>query len=320
MDKKLIGALDQISLTAQFVPVRVQIDTPEGRVWTKDFPPKTPTWPVVYVIRADGERIYAESGAPTPTAAALPGWMKTQLDQAGKFLPNPQLQRIHADWNAASKAYFDDDIAAAAKITERSAESGSFALPAARMDSFQKQLEDRARRALRRIEKSMTGGEEDSLDAAIELCTVKRTHPKADDLQKEIRRLTTGWRDYSAIATRLDQAELLDKAGMYVAKTPDRAVATYAELIEQFPDSLAAERAKQATSALQAEGASTTQTAARATANPAKARSRMGLAKRVLESNPSRARQYLQEALEAAEPGSDMEEEIRELLEGLEED
>ena len=110
---------------AQFVPLRISGDSPEGERWVKRFP-YVGKLPVVYVIRADGKQLYTHSGVPKN----LTVFLGQQLKQSGRILPLAQMKRLREAVGAAQRAYFDGDQAQASEAIGRYAEIDCFAEPA----------------------------------------------------------------------------------------------------------------------------------------------------------------------------------------------
>ena len=80
-------------LSAQFVPIKIDVATDAYKDWSSLFPHEGgKAIPVVYIIRADGEKQYAKTGALGP--AALTNLLNSNLETAGTILNQSQVEQL----------------------------------------------------------------------------------------------------------------------------------------------------------------------------------------------------------------------------------
>ncbi len=77
---------------AQFVPVKLDVSSDEFRQWERDHPSEGNSIPKLYIIRADGESLYAKSGS--LTGDALPEMLATALESSGRVLNEAEAERL----------------------------------------------------------------------------------------------------------------------------------------------------------------------------------------------------------------------------------
>ena len=85
-DRSLTG------LVAQFVPLKINTSSPDWRTINKKYPTPGNTIPVVYIIRADGKKIFAERSA--LQGDRLPFVLRGSLQNAGGILSDVQAQSV----------------------------------------------------------------------------------------------------------------------------------------------------------------------------------------------------------------------------------
>ena len=69
---------------AQFVPVKLDVSSPEYRQWSADHKSEGNSIPKLFIVRADGETLYGKSGS--LTGEKLPAMLMTALRHSGKIL------------------------------------------------------------------------------------------------------------------------------------------------------------------------------------------------------------------------------------------
>ena len=85
-DRSLTG------IVAQFVPLKINTSSPDWRIINKKYPTPGNTIPVVYIIRADGKKIFAERGA--LQGDRLPFVLRGSLQNAGGILNEVQSRSV----------------------------------------------------------------------------------------------------------------------------------------------------------------------------------------------------------------------------------
>ena len=84
-------------LLARYVPLNlVDAEADHKGEWLQRYRPEGNAIPFVFVVRADGEKLYAKSGAPE----ALPQFLAEHLKQAGTVLSDAEVTRLEQDIEA----------------------------------------------------------------------------------------------------------------------------------------------------------------------------------------------------------------------------
>lgn len=100
-------------LVAQFVPVKLDVSSDEFQRWERAHPSEGNSIPKLYVIRADGESLYAQSGS--LKGDALPEMLTATLRSSGRILDEREIERLLAVTSEFQERIAEDDISAAIK-------------------------------------------------------------------------------------------------------------------------------------------------------------------------------------------------------------
>ena len=87
-------------MVAQFVPIKLDVASDEFQEWERAHPSEGRSIPIVYIVRADGETLYAKSGS--LGGDALPELLVQALDSSGRVLNESEVNKI-ADVTAEFK-------------------------------------------------------------------------------------------------------------------------------------------------------------------------------------------------------------------------
>lgn len=242
-------------LLAQFVPVSIDVASPDfGKLARQLNLAGQISIPYLTVLRADGEKLYAGSGA--PQGEALPALLRECLANAGKPLDETKLARMSDALEAAMKLAAEGHDAAAIDKISKLIDSGSYAEPAVAIDMFAKQLADKARARVEEAEKQIA--EEDPqavFSGVLALCETMRVYGKLPAVKAELAPRIRKLRSEAEMRPILQQAEALDRAVATAARQPKRAPAAYQQVIDRYPGSPAATLAQQRLDELSAQGA-----------------------------------------------------------------
>ena len=315
MQERLTTDLSLQPLLTQFVSIHIDTTREEWQKWEQRFPSKSEGIPIVYVVRADGESLYAKSGSlPGP---ALPQVLNETLSKAGKQFGDQQLKKISDGVAKATKAYEQGNVADAVLAVARFAGSGSYAEAAVAADALVEKLGDEAKQRIEQADKKLQQ-ESTALAGAIELVAVGRLYKKLSGITKAVKETSA---KYTATSReRFAQATLIDQAKAYEEqRQPAKAAAVYGQVIEKYAGSEAAELAQQqvdaigpaATSAAKREGG-----AQPGSDSLKKAASLLKMAQVFAKGKPNKARQYAEQIIELA-PDSQQAEEARALIKSL---
>lgn len=230
---------------AQFVPVSVDVASP-------DFPKLARqlglvgqiTIPYVSVLRADGEKLYGNSGA--PQGEALPLLLRQCLANAGKLLDEKKLARMGDALQEAMKLAAEGNDAAAIEKIAKLVDSGCYAEPAVSIDMFAKQLAEKALARAQEAEAQLAQEDSEQLfSGALALCETMRIYGKLPAVKAALAPRIKKLRSEAETRPLLQQAEAFDRAQSTAARQPKRAEAAYRQVLERYPDSPAAKLAQQ---------------------------------------------------------------------------
>ncbi|MEK6237553.1 MAG: hypothetical protein N2C14_22835 [Planctomycetales bacterium] len=309
MNEQLVAELSSQRIVAQFVPLRVNSDRPDGRKWASYFPHQAEE-AVLFVIRADRKKLYAREGIPDN----LPRFLRDHLKLSGTILTKPQRERASQAIDAASRLYFDGDIDGAIKAIARHANSGSYAQVAQRADRLAARLASPGRRALAKAKNGLVSGEE-SLGSALLLLDTQRVYGRLPELRKPLNDALLASRQDPAVAPLFEQAKLINQAREEESKGRRReALAAYRQVASNHPNTKAAELAGQAAEKLQAEGSEEplVPNGPPSKADQRKAASYLQLAKTL--KNPDKAREDAEKVLKLTPKDSPLAQEAQALL------
>lgn len=320
LQRRLNTELALQPLLAQFVSVHIDSTSDEWQEWERKFPSKSDSIPIVYVIRADGESLYAQSG--DLEGLALGALLTETLARSGKLLNEQQLKKMADGVAEAARAHEKGDVAEAVLGVMRYAGSGSYAEAALAADALAKKLVDEAHEKIKAAEEKLKD-EPAALAGATELAAVNRLYKKLPGIMKAVKQTTAKYTSEAAGRERFAQAELLDKAKAFAEQRQTaKAAKAYELVIEKYPETAAADLAR---TQLEALGPA-------AAAEPAdkrpnrggkvsdedsrKAASLLKMAKVFAKTKPDKAKQYAEQVLELA-PDSREGKEAQSLIDSL---
>lgn len=281
--------------------------------------------PQVFVIRADGEKLYGRSGHPE----SLPQFLQAGLTQAGRILSGQQLEKLTDALEQAKQHQTDGDLAKAVLALAPAVGTGSYAEAAIEADTLAKTFTDEG---LAKTKEAADKVATAPLQGAIELVEIRRVYGRLPDV---VRAAGESIREHSRDAelrNLFSAAEGIDRA-QSAASDGDtkRAVIYYKQVVSKFADTpaskLALDRLAELDKEAAAEAASAAESASSSTAEsstPAeteyderKASSYLKLATTFAENRPKKARDYAQRALKLVSPTSEMAAQAQALLDRL---
>jgi hypothetical protein len=121
---------------AQFVPLKINTSSPDWRTISRKYPTPGNTIPVVYVIRADGKKIFAErSSLP---GDKLPFVLRGSLQNAGGILSDVQAQSVIKAVAVARQALGSADVHSAVQAMRPLTKLGTLG----NLQSYAKPIQD----------------------------------------------------------------------------------------------------------------------------------------------------------------------------------
>jgi hypothetical protein len=247
-DRSLAG------FAGQFVPLKIVTDgNPQWSKWARMYPIDGGGIPRLYVVRADGEKLYAAVGS--LPGDQLPQMMLATLKQAGRAFSVADallLEKAVSDTEAA----LDEGDALAASLALSAAsklgspdELGSYAKTALRAGELYEQLLSEIDVQVKQAEDRLTGsGNEDPLDPLLAICEAEASYRLFPKLKAKAGTVARDLKKQSLYEEPLAHAEGLVKARS-LRSSPNpriqrRASAAYLAVIRRFPGSRADELAR----------------------------------------------------------------------------
>ena len=232
----------------QFVPVKIVTSGKQWGEWTRKYPREGKTIPILYVIRADGEKLYARSGS--LSGDDLPAMLGATLARSGRILSDGELEFVSgAVGQAESMLEKEDQLGAARAITKLSKLSvlgqlESFATVGMRSDKLIGELSQFAIKTLDETPDSFED-EQSAFDAVIKLVEVESAFGKFPHLKSQLKTAFKGMRSNDKTKPYIKPAEMLVRADRYLdsGKNSDRkrAERAFVSVIKNFGNTPASE-------------------------------------------------------------------------------
>ena len=229
------------------MPLKIVTDgNPEWNKWARKYPIDGAGIPRLYVVRADGEKLYGEVGS--LPGDQLPRMLLAALSKAGRSFSDAESQLLEKAVTAAETALDAGDLLTASHALSEAHMLGSPdalqsyekpALAAGQLyERLQAELDTKVQSAR---DKLLNGGNEDPLDsllAVLESCAAYQLFPK---LKSKAVAITRDLKKNKSYAQSFSQAEALIKARSLKSAQKRsvrmRASAAYAAAIRRYPES-----------------------------------------------------------------------------------
>jgi hypothetical protein len=336
--KRLSTDASLAAFLAAYIPLKLDTDSPEWQTFSQRYQAPGNGIPILFVIRADGQQIYGQSGS--HPGAQLPTVLQQGLSQCGTILTDQQVVQAEATLAKVNKLLTEErtDEAVAALVPALGAYGGSYAMAAQQVVKLGEELTTRGQKVLADAEQKLAI-EDVALEGAIELVAANRTYVRLPEMNLALRDAMRKYRKEDATKELLRQAEQFDKAAQYAKKKqPKKAMSAYQAIAAKYEGTHAATLAE--TKIAELEGQGIERGAATASTGPAsgspsartasrrkppvasehsaedlrKAQSYLRNAKAFAsKSNANKAREYLEKVV-ALVPGSDEAQQAERLL------
>ena len=320
LQERLATDLTLQPLLARFVSIHIDSDSDAWQKWEQKFPSQSDSIPILYVIRADGESLYAQSGSlPGP---ALNLMLTEMLSKSGTALNETQVKKLAEGVAKATQAYERGDVAEAVLGITKLSGSGSYAEPALAADALAKKLADEAHQKIKAAEDKLDD-ESSALAGALELAAVNRIYKKLPGVIKAVKETSAKYTIDADGRELFAQAGLLDRAKAFAQQRQTaKAAAAYEQVLEKYPNGEAAKLARSELEELgPVEAAGAGKRPSGGSALPSekakKAASLLKMAKVFAKSRPDKAKECAEQVLELA-PDTPQAEEAQSLIESLE--
>ena len=326
LEKSLQSQTSLQPLLAQFVPLRVGFSgTGDYGKWAALYPVEGNSIPKVFVIRADGEKLYGQSGAPT----SLGEFLQQQLGASGAILSAAQIDQLSQQVAKAKKLLDEGNVPQAITATMRCMTTKSFAEPAVAASQLFAKIETDGQTAIKQASESLTKSDapDAQLMAVVTLTETARLYAKLPLVAKAANVALRDVRKEKNNRDVLKQAEAVDAAKDLERKSPGpRAMTKYQQIAKDFPDSPAARFAQERIAVLEKSPGSTSLTSDATGSKTAKAptgvdekraASLLRMAASLADAKPLKAREYAEKAKALAPEGSAAANDAAELLKRL---
>ena len=233
-------------LAAQFVELDMDVESAMWKNWTKKYKAKAGGTPYFFIVRADGELLYKQSG---PIAAGpLANLLKTQLAASGTLLSHEQLSLLQTIVAETGKALEAGDEATAARHLaplhklNPPGKLGSYATAATQAEDLYTSLVQRGKQSFEQGKQKLAGG--DPFVGGLGIVSASRAFGSFPALKEESATALRELKSTPEFAELLPAAEALDKAlALTVQKSPQAAKNAEQQLrqiLEKYPNSPAA--------------------------------------------------------------------------------
>lgn len=235
---------------AQFVPLKVETAGAEWSNWARKYPPDGSGIPIIYVIRADGMKLYGKSGA--LNGNDLPLMMQTMLQQSGNIYSDQQIVALETAVETAQKAEAEGDVATAVRSLAvvgkigTLGELGSHAKSALAADQLTTALTEKGKAALADAEKQLDDpSNADKFAGALAYVEAKRVFGQLPTLKVELAAAARKYDRDQDLREPISQAESLDRARLLTAtsRTQQKGIEALQTLAARYPGQAVAELA-----------------------------------------------------------------------------
>jgi hypothetical protein len=232
-------------LASQYVNVYINVDAPEGAACQQKYGRPGDMLPYVYVVRADGEKLFMHSGM--IESGELRELLLAQAAKAGKAFSDKEMAMLEKALEEAKRAQKKGDTMEAIKALLTLKKLGpignlnSYAKPAVEANKFVSQLTKEGKKRLKNVDEKFSAGNV-TFDAALAYAKTKRTFATLPTLKSD---LTTASRKYERmrdLADTLRQAEAIDRAQVLAAShhNTKRATEAFQRVVSAYPGTEAA--------------------------------------------------------------------------------
>ena len=262
----VLGYLQQPALAATLSPyinVFVNVDQAEGRACEQKFGAPGNMLPFVYVVRADGEKLYSHSGM--LRSDELREMLLSEVAKAGRSLSERETALLKKALEEAKRAQKKGDLGDEVKALLPLKKLGplgninSFTGPGAEANQLVNQLTEEGKTMLKEVDEKFSGGKP-TLDAALTYMKAKHAFALLPTLKAELAATGRKYDRRPGFTDILAQADALDRAQVAAAspKTSKKAIDAFKKIIATYPDTEAAGRAAEELKKLSSDGAGET--------------------------------------------------------------
>ena len=215
LEKRLVSDRNLAPLVAQFVPLKVDVSSADWRTLSSQYPVAGNTIPVVYVLRADGQKIFGARKA--LSGDELPRMLRAARGQAGGTLNAQQQALVRSAVEAAQAAFRQEQVAETIKALRPLAKLGPlgqipcYAKGVVEANMLAQQLVTRGKTELEQIQQTLAK-QKDVFPSLLALVTAERAYRPLNVLNREIGTVLRETSRKAEFKTLLAQAKAIDKA------------------------------------------------------------------------------------------------------------
>ena len=208
-DRSLTG------LVAQFVPLKINTSSPDWRKINSKYPTPGNTIPVVYIIRADGKKIFAERNS--LPGDRLPFVLRGSLQNAGGILSDVQAQSVIKAVAVARASLASADVHSAVQAIRPLAKLGtlgnlqSYAKPIQDANTIVGDISKQAGIDLKEIESNLQSTE-DAVRGTAGLFAAMRTYSLFPSLKRQFGVVHRSASGHDELLVAMAQGKAIDKA------------------------------------------------------------------------------------------------------------
>jgi hypothetical protein len=327
---------------SQFVLAQISTDSADWKTWTSKHKPYKDDVPIVFVLSPQGDDILQYAGTPTPDK--LPKMGMLAFGRLGEFKTAAAKEEKFEKLMEEKRMVDAIAILAALPPTKKPTEQdGFFVYPPASYERLSQKRDEMVEDVSAKIEKAgenLTDSDK-ALQSLVSLVKIRRIYGTLPPIKEALAKLLQQAKADAEQQKLLTQAEMIDKARVCEeAGKNDAALNAYRAVVDKYPDTMAAKlterRIRQLSDAAaleasspaaflgtrseDADKASTTDKKASASAASLlkKASANLRMAKIYIKKKPEKAKQCLQDVLDAMPSDSPEAKEAKALLDKIE--
>jgi hypothetical protein len=230
-----------VPLVAQYISVYVNVDEAEGKAWRKKYGSPGNTLPYVYIIRADGEKLFSHSGI--MDSRELRALLLAQAANVGRTLSAKETALLQKALDKAKRAHKNGDEGEAIKsllVLKKLGPLGSintYTGPAVEANRLVAKLAEDGKNTLRDVDAKFADSNA-TFAAALAYARAKRTFAALPTLKADLAAADRKYERQRSLAAAIHQAELLDRAEVTAAShnNAKKAAEAFQRIISAYPD------------------------------------------------------------------------------------
>lgn len=246
------------AFAGQFVPLKLITDgNPQWSKWATTYPAEGKGIPYLYVVRADGEKLYAKSGA--LPGDALPKMLLATLSQSGRRFNDAETALLEASLEEAKAALAEQNHMAAAaalgklKLLGTPGKLNSFSTLAQEADKLAAQVVEDGKKNVETA-KGQLADPATAFDGVMTLAESQEAYGGFAELNAQVVSALREVKRNDALSSPLKQAEGLIRARKFAASdnvaVRKKAASAYALVMSRFPNTPGAKLAREELTAI----------------------------------------------------------------------